>query len=93
MITISTEELLDSIWGSNPLSGSISAPHAGSWLRAILNVNVSLVMSPKEFVVSLHLWLGLALFQAQSGAPVAPLLTSLVIISQLWFRSTKDKTS
>ena len=41
---------------------TISAPFAGSWIRATPNSVFGLTMSPQEFVVCVHLWLGISLF-------------------------------
>ena len=47
---------------------AISTPHSGSWLRALPNTNLGLVMSREEFLVALRLRLGIAVF------PSSPLL-------------------
>ena len=47
---------------------TISAQHAGAWLRAIPNPNTGLAMPHREFVVSLHIWLGIPLSPADLGS-------------------------
>ena len=47
---------------------TISAQHAGAWLRAIPNPNTDLTMPHRECVVSLHIWLGNPLFPADLGS-------------------------
>ena len=47
---------------------AISTPHSGSWLPALPNTNLGLVMSWEEFLVALRLRLGIAVF------PSPPLL-------------------
>ena len=47
---------------------SISSQHAGSWLRAVCNTKLGLAMNKKEFVISLCMWLGIAIFPSPSGA-------------------------
>ncbi|XP_062510401.1 uncharacterized protein LOC134186441 [Corticium candelabrum] len=41
---------------------TISAPHAGAWLRAIPNPNLSLAMPQREFIIAVCKWLGIAFF-------------------------------
>ena len=41
---------------------TISDPFSGSWIRATPNSVFGLTMSPQEFVVCVHLWLGISLF-------------------------------
>ena len=41
---------------------TISAPFAGSWIRATPSSVFGLTMSPQEFVICVHLWLGISLF-------------------------------
>ena len=47
---------------------TISAQHTGAWLRAIPNPNTGLAMPHTEFVVSLHIWLGIPLFPSDLGS-------------------------
>ena len=47
---------------------TISAQHAGAWLWAIPNPNTGLAMPHREFVVSLHIWLGIPLSPADLGS-------------------------
>ena len=49
--------LQDKVW-----LNTISAPFAGSWIRAIPNPVFSLTMSAQEYIVCLNLWLGICLF-------------------------------
>ena len=46
---------------------TISAQHAGAWLRALPNSNLGLAMPQKEFMISLRLWLGISLFASDSA--------------------------
>ncbi|XP_062520053.1 uncharacterized protein LOC134195061 [Corticium candelabrum] len=41
---------------------TISAPHAGAWLRAIPNPNLSLAMPQREFIIAVRTWLGIPFF-------------------------------
>ena len=41
---------------------TISAPHAGAWLRAIPNPNLSLAMPQREFIIAVCTWLGIPFF-------------------------------
>ena len=41
---------------------AVTFPHVGAWLRAIPNPNLSLAMSPREFVTALRLRLGVPVF-------------------------------
>ena len=43
---------------------AVAYPHAGAWLRAIPNSSLGLAMSPREFVTSLRLRLGIPVFPA-----------------------------
>ena len=45
---------------------SISTPHAGTWLRAIPNSNLGLIVSAEESVIALRLWLGIPIFPSLS---------------------------
>ena len=47
---------------------TISAQHAGAWLRAVPNPNIGLAMPQKEFTISLRLWLGIPLFPSDLGS-------------------------
>ena len=47
---------------------TISAQHAGAWLRAIPNPKTGLAVPHREFVVSLHIRLGIPLFPADLGS-------------------------
>ena len=41
---------------------TISAQHAGAWLRALPNLNLGLVMPIREFIIALQVWLGVGIF-------------------------------
>ena len=63
---------------------TISAPFAGLWIRATPNSVFGLTMSPQEFVVYVHPWLGISLFPPpllQVGVFVAPFSTAIEIMS------------
>ena len=41
---------------------SILSSHSGGWLRALSNRNLSLAMTPQDFVIALLLRLGISVF-------------------------------
>ena len=56
---------------------AISTPLAGSWLRAIPNRNLGLVMSAEESVIALRLWLGISVFPPfSSSCPCGSIIDS-----------------
>ena len=55
------QDKISSIWDKACLN-TLSIPHSGSWLRALPNNNLGLVMSWEEFLIVLRLCLGIAVF-------------------------------
>ena len=65
---------------------AVAYPHAGTWLKAISNSSLGLAMSPREFVTSLHLCLGIPVFPAphtQSVVCVCAVINWIILVTVL----------
>ena len=65
--TVLDSSLLNNVRANSSLRdqarlNTITAPHSGSWLRAIPNPKIGLSMTKEEYVTASKVWLGLPLF-------------------------------